>query len=370
MTDSRASKTSLRTYEPGDEKAIISVLESVFGQWPGFDLDCSQAEHWRWRYLRKEGNERHIYLLLHGNRIVGCQHYTPVDFKVGDSVVPAMLAGDIAICEAFRGERAVARLAAAERELRKTTGEQFSYFETRNPNLIRRYKRVGYELPIHSRHLVKVFRASEHFAHRRAPVRWLAALGFRLLQVPGRLRVAARAPAAEDSPVIEPAVSFDSRFDRLWEKLAGHYGFIVRRDSDYLDWRYGDRRGGRFRVLCTIEGDDITGFVALRVNRKRTEYPVGHVVDLLCLPGRDDLARALVAAALDHFRNRGTNIIHCLVPGRHPYYAIYRQNGFVDTRERTAVWLRGTGITDGQLETIRRLPPDRIYYSYGDIDSI
>lgn len=346
------------------------MLVEVFGQWPSFDLDCKSVEYWRWRYLSKPGNEGHLSVAEAGGRIIGCLHHTPMDMKISDAVYSGMLSGDFAVLEPFRGERLTARFSKKERALRKKTGEMFSFFETPNVRVIRRYNRLAHILPFHSRHLIRIRRISEHLARKRHPWRRIKAPAYKLVQNAQRFMLRSRRSGAEPETRISEIRTFDERFDAFWEKIARHYGLIVKRDRDYLCWRYGDSRGGSFSVFCAEDDEGVVGYVVLRINSMAPDYPVGFVMDLLCLPGRPEVAASLLQKSLSYFDDREVNAVNCLVPRGHPYFKLYRAHGFVDTMERNSVFLNLTGPLEEQMAAVARLPTDRTFYAYGDIDTI
>ena len=104
-------QTLIRSYRPGDEEAIIKVLVDVFGRWPGFDLDGQPLDYWRWRYLSKFSDARHVSVVEVDKRIIGCLHFSKVEMKIIDGVYPGTLAGDIAILEQFQSQGLTARFA-------------------------------------------------------------------------------------------------------------------------------------------------------------------------------------------------------------------------------------------------------------------
>ena len=363
-------QTRIRTYRPGDEEAIIKVLVEVFGRWPGFDLDYQQLDHWRWRYLSEFSNTRHVCVVEVAKRIVGCLHYSKVEMKISDGVYPGTLAGDIAVLEPFRSLGLTARLAEKTFGLREKTGEQFTYFETRNERVIKQYRRIAHTLPIQSRHLIRVGRISEHLRRKHQSWSWIKGPLYKLAQSAQYIALGSIRAKTNTEATISESGALDERFDGFWEKVSQHYGLIVKRDRKFLAWRYGDSRGGRFHVLCAEDGKELLGYAVLRINKRNPAYPLGYVVDLLCLPGRESVAATLLQESLAFFDRNEVNAINCLVPRHHPYFKLYLANGFVDTLERTQVFLRLSGPLEQQLEALEELPPGRVFYAYGDIDTI
>ena len=71
----------------------------------------------------------------------------------------------------------------------------------------------------------------------------------------------------------------DERFDRLWTRVQDNWPLAVRRDRQYLQWRYVDNPTVRYRIFAFIDRTDILGYAVFK--RYRTEY---QIVDILTLP--------------------------------------------------------------------------------------
>lgn len=368
--ETRDEAARVRSYRAGDEKGIIRVLETVFGGWPAFNLNCELIDHWRWRYMEAPGNSAHIFVCEADGEIVGCVHHTLMDMKIEDRIYPGMLAGDIAIFKPFRDQGLLADFTKAAMRKRNKTGHWYSYFETRNPKVIHGFKKSAYHLPLESRHLVRMNDIARHFTCQRHAHRWIKTIAFKSLKLIGGLAHFRQRRSKNKGIKLSQIEAFDQRFDRFWVRISPHYRLIMKRDRRYLNWRYCDARGGNFRVSCAEDEKGLIGYIVLRINSKNSNYPVAYVVDLLCEPGREDAARALLLDGLSYFDSQGVNAVHCLVPRRHPYRKIFAANGFVDTLERTIVFLQENVPMEKQMSSLDQMAQGEAYYSYGDIDTI
>ncbi|CAN5907328.1 hypothetical protein BH23ACT11_BH23ACT11_00790 [soil metagenome] len=124
----------------------------------------------------------------------------------------------------------------------------------------------------------------------------------------GGLRAAdvALGKAFGDSLRVETVEEFDTSFDDLFEKVSVLVPCVAEKDAAFLRWRYGpDSPQHPVTVLAVREGNELLGYAALKV----TIGSDGYVLDLVRLPGRDDVARALLRAAISHFRRSGVHLI-------------------------------------------------------------
>ncbi|MDQ4106504.1 MAG: GNAT family N-acetyltransferase [Actinomycetota bacterium] len=100
--------------------------------------------------------------------------------------------------------------------------------------------------------------------------------------------------------------NFDESFDGLFERVAAAIPCIPEKDAAFLRWRYGPNSPQHpVTVLGVREGGTLLGYAVL----KTTIGMDGYILDLMALPGRRDVARALLREAVRSFRKSGTHII-------------------------------------------------------------
>jgi hypothetical protein len=167
-------------------------------------------------------------------------------------------------------------------------------------------------------------------------------------------------------PVAEPrtVVSFDQRFDALFEATAGSFDLIGERTGEFLSWRYGDPRGGRNVVRELIEGERLVGYAVVREAGRRA-----YLSDLLTLPDRPELVDALVADAIEVARRGGAAILECWLPRRHPYRSALRRRGFVDRGRDGGISYHAVEMPQSELAPLDD-PNARIHYLLGDTDLV
>src|SRR5918998_2575053 len=92
----------------------------------------------------------------------------------------------------------------------------------------------------------------------------------------------------------EKLEEFDASFDELFEKVASSVPCVPEKDSAFLRWRYGPGSPQHpVTILSVKEGESLLGYAVLMVTSTGLD---GYVLDLTTLPGRRDVARALLRA--------------------------------------------------------------------------
>ena len=362
----------LRLYNPGDEEEIVQLLEIGFNGWPHFDLGCSPVDHWRWKYLDNPSRTNFIVLALIDGRIVGANQILPMRIKIVDTVFPCVLSADTVVHPDYRGMGIYTKMADENISRMDDSGIQLDYFPTSNPILIKSYSNRYRTLPFNPTNLVRIKDINRQLEAMPIKKAWLMKLGFRGLKLLNDIRNAFwRKKSADFSFHIHEVGCFDESIERFWGEVSRHYKFIVERRREYLNWRYCDPRAGGF-VVKEIEDADgsILGYSVLKINKYLKKYHVGYVVDLLTLPDRLDVAEALVADAIRHFDEQNVNIVNCLVVENHPHEKILKRYGFINSRFKVQIFMRPSSEMVNILRRLEGSHSEKIYFSYGDIDSL
>ena len=106
---------------------------------------------------------------------------------------------------------------------------------------------------------------------------------------------------------VEVLESFDESFDELFEKVASAVPCVPEKDSAFLRWRYGpDSPQPPATVLGVKGGETLLGYAVLLTTSTGQD---GYILDLTTIPGRRDVARALLRETVRHFRRAGVQII-------------------------------------------------------------
>lgn len=351
---------SIRVPTEEDIPAMVSVLLRAFGTWPRFpDPAISPEDHLRWKFNNHEiARKIHQIAELEG-RIVS------VRLRLMQTVVlrgqPFLLRQpvDDVVDPDYQGQ-GVNRAVSDYFEEHLKTGQvswSFSTSVTSHKRPEKGYRTLGRELLVLYRALgVKSLWVSnppgfgESFGRRVRARGVLRALG-----------TAARLTRV--GPVeIRRLERFPQSADRLFEHSLREFDWILLRTADQLNWRYAHPSAGRFAIRAAFEKDELIGYCVVRLGG-----PCAHIADLLALPGRVDVADALVADALGIAGGSGANAMVCWLVSDHPYFEVVRRRGFMVTGSTTGCMLRGDELEPDALDFLDR-PETRVHVTAGDSD--
>jgi Acetyltransferase (GNAT) domain len=106
---------------------------------------------------------------------------------------------------------------------------------------------------------------------------------------------------------VEVLEGFDASFDELFERVAAAVLCVPEKDAAFLSWRYSpDSPQPPVTILGVRTQEGLLGYAVLLVTLSGED---GYVLDLTTLPGRRDVARALLSEAVRFFRRAGAHII-------------------------------------------------------------
>jgi len=359
----RGPSVSERTLE-----RMLALLRASFGAWPAFALPVTPEDHLRWKLDGPPGSEVLVSLVEVEDRLASLAIELGMRTRIGGRDGAIGQGSDTATHPDFEG-RGLYR-ERVDFKQQHIDGRFDGYASlSLNPRVLRRRDHDARpELANAPRVLARVYDAArvardQRSAAARVPPPLLTAglvplaLGPRLVP-PRRRSSALRVTRVE---------RFDERFDALFEECAPAFDLVRERSCDYLNWRFADPRAGAFESAAAFEGDDLVGYVVWRATDARA-----YVVDALVNPGRGDALDALLLVAERAFRDAGAAVALAWLPRWHPYRAVFRRRGFLDTRRPTGASLRlppeesGRGFDPALLTD----PRARLHTLLGDTDLV
>jgi len=110
---------------------------------------------------------------------------------------------------------------------------------------------------------------------------------------------------------VEVLEGFDESFDELFEKIASRVPCLPEKDAAFLRWRYGPGSPqAPVLILGVRDEEGLLGYAVLRVTRKSLDgLHDAYILDLMALPERRDVARALLQESIRFFRRAGVPIV-------------------------------------------------------------
>lgn len=327
-----APGVTFRFLREGEEPALVRLFQQTFGRWPTVETEATPEDYLRWKMRRDMQEPYHCVAELDGE-IVASQLSIVEPFKVRRQSRLALRAWDVAVRPDVQGQGIMRGLRRFARDaLAPHCDFQFGAFTT-SPAMLRLHELEG-RIPLGAALETMIapltFRAAlSAFKLRqgRAPAKLGRSTSSLARWLLGR---SAQRPATE-SCTVRDAERFDGRIEAFAEEASRPFDLLIDRRQAFLNWRYADRRGGVSTIMIAEDGERLLGYAVLR-----HAYGHAHLADMLVLPGRPDVVRALAQESIARLRAEGAAAVECLIPSGHTYTSVLQSCGFAGRRKRKA----------------------------------
>jgi hypothetical protein len=316
-------KWSLRDYEDGDEEQINPLLNQVYK----INRDLP---YWKWEF---KGNPRgfNMVLAVDGERIIGHLASLKRMIKMGDSEELASMEVEGVTHPEY--QRQGIFVALGKRILSDLKKENVSMaYGFPNENALPGHRKLNcvelFKLHIMIRP-VNFKRISNKIASNRI-LGGLYSIGGRLAF---KLFYRPRISQIDKDIKIRIVNDFDRRFDEFWEKIKTQHDIILKRNSDYLHWRYKQCPTKQYKIFVAEKDGDIHAWAVVRTLEK-FGLKNGAIVDILALPDCEDIVGNLLSNIEKHFVKERVDLMACSIPRSSIYYKILRKSGYMDCPRR------------------------------------
>jgi len=302
----------VRPYAVGDEKAIAHLFERSYGRSLG-------EAAWCWRFLDSPGGPGVVALGWDGPTLAGHHAVSRVRFSISGEELATGLSGTTMTDPAYRGLGLFSLLAQSVYRSMEDAGMAFVWGF---PNTMS-HRGFIRDLGWHDVYEIPTFRL-DLSQEKALPVRDDRAVGLQ---------------------------AFDSRFDRLWERLRSENRIAARRDRDSLTWRYLLNPTERYEILGLIQLDELLGYAVLKEYLQEL-----HVVDILAPRDQTEVGESLVVSAAQLAKERGLSAVSMWLSVVHPLHRALERLGF---RNEGPVTYLGARL-------LRPLPPGSNLFDFRD----
>ena len=293
----RATKVAVRPLDNADlERGADKLRTLIYPDHPeAYEVDW-HASVWRWLGAHPLADEMHRWVLATGEEeVVGHLAAVPLYYRVGGERVVAHTPADYQVLPG-NGFHALSLM----RRFFRTAENCVSVDQVQEAMAVE--TRLGAREAGKLHYAAKILDVSElpRVSRVLRPALRLPSRGLRALD-------GALGSVFGGGLKVEVLDGFDPAFDELFESIAAAVPCVPEKDAAFLRWRYGpDSPQHPVTVLGVRDGEVLLGYAVLRVTG---EGDNGYLLDLTTRPGRDDVSRSLLRAAIRHFARAGVYII-------------------------------------------------------------
>jgi GNAT superfamily N-acetyltransferase len=331
---------SVRAFSRGDEDALADLYETVLQR--AFD-----APRWKWQFGEAASGTGYIMFADDDGTLAGQYATVPVRMQIQGAPARASLSLDTMTHPGYRKQGIFVALAKAVYAETARQGVRLVYGFPNDNSFPGFVKHLDFfvldELPALVRPLLL-----ERILERRVRMQWLA----RLIGVPMQaLFDFFRLPRAREAELgVREEAAFPAAVTGLFERVAPHFRNLVVRDHDYLSWRYDRNPAFTYRRLFAYRGDELAGYCVCGETERRG-VSIGLVVDLLAHPEDREVVTALLSAAVDAMKRKGTMTASIVLTPTSPFVPMVRRMGFLFPMRRFPFIVRANSGDADALET-------------------
>ena len=252
-------------YRHEDRRAVDALYRRVFG----IDASESSRLRWDWQYRNNPNNPDHepeIWIAREGPAIVGQYATMPVRLSLGGREVQGSWGMDVMVApERQRQGLGEVLFRTWDRAVGASLGLGLSESSHRLFQKLR-WPDVG-PVPCFVKPLTR--RALRRPQWPVAVNRLVSAVTLPIVKIAGRTL-----PLQAEVRLLR---RFDDSFTELWDAIGSKFGFAVRRDAAYLNWKYATAPHVRYSIAALRRDDRNVGYAVYRHLRE----PRGRVTVLV-----------------------------------------------------------------------------------------
>ncbi len=356
---------TLRRYRRGDESGILALARNAFGK--GLLPEKNLTEFWKWEFKQNPIGDARIWVADDHGKIVGHYAVLPERFSINRAEHIVGLVVDVMTHSAYRYQGMFTRLGRAALE---DAGKEGMPFCTGFPMegstasiVLPGHFKVGwfvaFTIPVFIRPI-----DFEPIIQSMLRSRKLAKLGRLLNPIYNRIQ-SMRTRISLNEVEFKTAPSFPKQITEFWNEVSQDYEIIGVRDDWYLNYRYSRVPGRDYRIIIATRNAKVIGYIVLRKMR-RMKLDFGLIVDVLARRFDGYTRRALLAKAIEYFKQESVDLVGCMVQSQQ-YQQDLKSLGFFKSPEKYYFIVHlNTERFDRTAVSNRR----KWFLTWGDLDTV
>jgi GNAT superfamily N-acetyltransferase len=359
-------KWAAREYQPGDERGIIALWTAAF---PDGERGRADLQYWHWQFCDPPAGSARIRVAVVDGTVVGHYAVIPVPMQIKGEAILGTLSLDTMTHPDYQRQGILTTLAS---ELYAELGRDgfpltYGFPNENSVGALVNKLRWAYvcSLPVY----VKPLRAGA-VIERILPNRLLAAALRPFARLGLALVCRPTAVANQARRSIRRLEQFDTRADELWQIACDRQKIALTRSAAHLNWRYFRNPLREYRVVAYEEREQLVAYAVVR-SMEQFGLRGGMILELIGRPGREDALQAVLAAAEEHSRREGMDLMACLLHGDGRVTRLLKRNGFLLAPKRSfKEWYFCVRVNNDSVDSNWSADPDSWYVTFGDTDII
>jgi hypothetical protein len=272
-------------------------------------------------------NKSSYYLLLDGINVVGMVGHMPLEFNVNGLTKSGRISQDILLDRSYRGKGLGGILINSVTDISKEFSGALWFNE---PNFRLYIKNRWNDVPNFYAFL-KIFEPLQ-FVSQRIKSKVLAKMISIFLKALLRLNELRISFEKINNVRIENIREFNSEFDELFSKISKHFGIIVKRNREYLNWKFIQKPYNNYRIYAAYSDDKILSGYIVYKNETSSGFRRSRVVDFLIDPDKIYVLSALVKKITSEIQKENVSYLEVICSNSKFIIELKRQ-GFIKAQK-------------------------------------
>lgn len=319
-------QTVVRQATIDDKNAIWDFISVAYGN----EARDKIPDRWNWEFLEnplvdKSRKEIPVFIAIKDGNIIGQMGEMLCQIKIGEDMYRIGTGVDLIVHPDYRRYGIAKKLIEA---ISKHLDVRYTIVRSKiTTKILDTYKQLGYQkfktIPVYRR-FVKLDRVSaSHFLTvKTANHLWMksivklscrfgldeiisAAVNF-LIKTRDLLEHKKKETFRSE---IKEVQQFGDEIDQLWNAISDKFKIIIKRDRQFLNWRFSNHTKLDYRKFISICDGETKGYIVIR-NPDSTELNRGTIVDLFAAPDDNETIESLIHHAIDFF-GKSVLMIEC-----------------------------------------------------------
>lgn len=314
-----AEEITTRQAEVKDIEAVSRFRTAFFEYGPG--TMSREPEYYRWKYFENPYPGGELWIAERDGQIIGMTGMTPKPMVIGGREVSGAEIGDTFTHPDHQRQGIFNRLfTLADRSAReKDTGFIYGLPNAQAlPGYVNKHDYSPARFTLIN--MLKILNASEFTS---VPLAGQIGNALAIL-IWGRGAEAKESTDIRVETVKEPPPDVDD----LWQKAYGDYSLAIKRDRQYLAWRYTDSPAPYLILTARDSSGELRGYLTA-ARAQQGKYTVYRAADFLTVQDEGNAFAALISMLTSKAKEDGAAAVSATSIKDNYYYRLLRKAGFI-----------------------------------------
>jgi GNAT superfamily N-acetyltransferase len=341
--------------EESEKIGILALTKKIFGE-----HEITQESYFDWQY-RKNPQGNALVLLAKDEKkegtIIGCNILIPIDLIVNEKIIRSSLACNVQVDPDYRNQGIFSKLLISMKEYAKRNNISCLY-AIPNDKSFNAFVKQGSVKIISLPLLVRPLKFSGLF---NSSLRWI----FKLIDWIWKIN------KVENNEIKLFEGDFSMEFENLCNKATGRIPIMIRRNVNFLRWRYSECPTRKYRIFTLHEDSTLKAYIITRITKFEGKT-IGIIVDFLVddkIENKKKIKDLVNIALLDLMQN-GASVAIATCNERFLENTILHKSRFFSIpnyfKPRQLHFITSSFVEDNSLKKLENY--DNWFFSFGDYD--